>query len=409
MTDRHPLFFMMPGRSRAILLPLIFCCWICGTALTVSATESVGFSGLLQPSNVTPHFYVRGYTVEGILLSTNILTPLFSKYTGTNVSLEEIVKAASDLQSAYRDQGYPAMSVAFVPEQIYRRHRHVQCCANGDSPDCGGGRALPQFQQRPGNCLPAAGRRPETARCAGHPGCFPDAHQHGSAGGQRCNEASLSTKRWLTRLAALHLKMDELEIQASDTRVHVVSTNAGPRFEVEKYLVNGNTILPSAAIGQAITNIDGAFGTNVGFDGIETVVAELGKAYHERGYVTVAVNVPQQKLTNATVKLQVLEGRLADIKVAGNRYFSSNNVMRALPSLHTNMVLNGPIFNAELNRANANQDRQIYPVISPGPGTGHQRTHPQRQGPSAAPRQAGIRQSKFARDTGYAREHFGRL
>ena len=131
-------------------------------------------------------------------------------------------------------------------------------------------------------------------------------------------------------MAALRLKMDELEIQANDTRVHVVSTNAGPRFEVEKYLVNGNTILPSAAIGQAITNIDGAFGTNVGFDGIETVVTELGKAYHERGYVTVAVNVPQQKLTNATVKLQVLEGRLADIKVAGNRYFSSNNVMRCV-------------------------------------------------------------------------------
>ena len=189
----------------------------------------------------------------------------------------------------------------------------------------------------------------------------------------------------------------------------MVSTNAGPRFEVEKYLVNGNTILPSAAIGQAITNIDGAFGTNVSFDGIETVVTELGKAYHERGYVTVAVNVPQQKLTNATVKLQVLEGRLADIKVAGNRYFSSNNVMRALPSLHTNMVLNGPIFNAELNRANANQDRQIYPVIGPGPDARHQRTHPQRQGPPAAPRQGGIQQSKLARHTGHAREHFGRL
>ena len=65
-----------------------------------------------------------------------------------------------------------------------------------------------------------------------------------------------------------------------------------------------------------------------------------------------------------------MEGRLADIKVTGNRYFSSNNVMRALPSLHTNMVLNGPILQAELNRANANQERQIYPVIGPGPEPG---------------------------------------
>ena len=141
---------------------------------------------------------------------------------------------------------------------------------------------------------------------------------------------------------------------------------------MEKYLVSGNTILPTAALGQAITNIDGAFGTNVGFDGIEAAVTELGNAYHERGYGLVKVGVPQQKLTNATVKLQVLEGRLADIKVnwIGNRYFSSNNVMRALPSLRTNIVLNVPIFNAELNRANANQDRQIYPIIGPGPEPG---------------------------------------
>ena len=120
MTDRHPFFFMMPGRSRAVLLPLIYCCWICGTVLTVSASESASPPDTLASpaTNATPHFYVRGYTVEGIMLSTNILTPLFSKYTGTNVSLEEIVKAASDLQSAYHDQGYPAMSVAFVPEQI---------------------------------------------------------------------------------------------------------------------------------------------------------------------------------------------------------------------------------------------------------------------------------------------------
>ena len=31
-------------------------------------------------------------------------------------------------------------------------------------------------------------------------------------------------------MAAMHSKMSELEIEAKDTRVHVVSTNAGPRF-----------------------------------------------------------------------------------------------------------------------------------------------------------------------------------
>jgi hemolysin activation/secretion protein len=365
---------MMPGGGVAMFLLCLFCC---GTlARAAESTLSQNSQTSLQPANAVPHFNVRGYVVEGSpLLPTNILASTFSRYTGPNVSLDEIVKAASALQLEYYNQGYPAVSVAFVPEQItggivtFNVAQTVipqivvagECylsLSNGV-----------EIVSQPPVATPVRSRKPQVASVV--------ATNAISAG--VTNIVPLATnlvtrqatyKEMVEAMAAMHLKMAELAIQANDTRVHVVSTNAGPRFEVEKYLVNGNTILPPAAIGQAITNIDGAFGTNVSFDGIETVVTELGKAYHERGYVAVAVDVPQQKLTNATVKLQVLEGRLVDIKVAGNRYFSSNNVMRALPSLHTNMVLNGPIFNAELNRANANQDRQIYPVIGPGPEPG---------------------------------------
>jgi hemolysin activation/secretion protein len=362
---------MILARRRVILPWLICNCWICGTALTVSAADFVASPNTpVSPvANTAPHFYVRGYTVEGVMLSTNILTPVFSKYTGTNVSLGELVKAAADLQSAYRDQGYPAMSVAFVPEQITDGVVTFNVAQT----------AIPQIVVAGERYLslsngleivsqpPVVARKPSLVSSTNVISTAP-----ANARPPAINFATrrASYKEMASAMSAMRLKMDELETRAKDNRVHVVSTNTGPRFEVKKYLVDGNTILPPAAVGQAITNIDGAFGTNVGFNGVETVVSELGKAYHERGYVTVSVDVPQQKLTNATVKLEVLEGRLADIKVAGNRYFSSNNVMRALPSLHTNMVLNGPIFNTELNRANANQDRQIYPVISPGPRPG---------------------------------------
>jgi hemolysin activation/secretion protein len=368
MTGRLTPFFTTYGRSRDILLSLILGCLIWGTASSAAAAGTAS-----SPSSATTgsslYYYVRGYTVEGILLPTNILTPLFSKYTGTNVSLEQIVHAASELQSAYRDQGYPAVSVAFVPEEIRDGIVTFNVAQT----------AIPQIVVAGERCLgfsngveivsqpPAAVAKPSVVPAAAvvAPATIAAISQASNVPTRRANHAEMAEA-----MTALQLKMAELEKQAKDTRVHVVSTNAGPRFEVRKYLVDGNSILPLAALGRAITNIDGAFGTNVSFDGIQAVVTELGKAYHDRGYVTVAVNVPQQKLTNATVKLQVLEGRLADIKVIGNHYYSSNNVMRALPSLHTNMVLNGPIFSDELNRANANQNRQIYPVIGPGPGPG---------------------------------------
>src|SRR5208283_890335 len=67
----------------------------------------------------SPTANVRAYVVEGSpLLPTNTLASLFSPYTGPNVNLDQMVQAASALQLEYHKQGYPAVSVAFVPEEI---------------------------------------------------------------------------------------------------------------------------------------------------------------------------------------------------------------------------------------------------------------------------------------------------
>ncbi|MGD0743793.1 MAG: helix-turn-helix domain-containing protein [Verrucomicrobiota bacterium] len=174
--------------------------------------------------------------------------------------------------------------------------------------------------------------------------------------------------------AALFQKMAELDAQerqaAHPRTISIPRGGTGPKFDVEKYLVMGNSILPPAAIGEVFTNVPDAFGTNVTFDGIRAALTDLQMAYRERGFVTVSVGLPQQKLTNGTVKVQVTEGRLAGINVTGNRYFSDQNVMRALPNLHTNMLLNSHVLQRELDMANASRDRQIYPVIGPGPEPG---------------------------------------
>jgi hemolysin activation/secretion protein len=149
------------------------------------------------------------------------------------------------------------------------------------------------------------------------------------------------------------------------------STNTGPHFKVEKYLITGNTVLAPGQLGQILTNLPAAFGTNVSFADIRAQLGDLQMAYRERGFVTVSVALPPQKLTNAEVKIKVTEGRLSDIRVEGNKFYSTPNVLRALPSLHTNLLLNSHVFQRELDLANANRNRQIYPVIGPGlePGT----------------------------------------
>jgi hemolysin activation/secretion protein/AraC-like DNA-binding protein len=180
---------------------------------------------------------------------------------------------------------------------------------------------------------------------------------------------SADTEAMAKARAALLQKMAEPDAPEKNARIHWVpaSTNAGPRFKVERFYVAGNSLLTPGAVGDVITNVPDAFGTNVSFEDIQAALGDLQMAYRERGFVTVSVVLPPQKLTNATVKVQVTEAPLVAINVTGNRYFSTENILRALPSLHTNMMLNSHVFQRELDLANASRDRQIYPVIGPGP------------------------------------------
>ncbi|MFO1488228.1 MAG: ShlB/FhaC/HecB family hemolysin secretion/activation protein [Verrucomicrobiota bacterium] len=163
-------------------------------------------------------------------------------------------------------------------------------------------------------------------------------------------------------------------VWAADTNAPVETT-----FDVRRYQVEGNTILPPRDFAtrgdldlpprefDVLTNYTG----RIAFSRLREAVGALQLVYRDLGFATVSVTLPQQKITNGIVTLKVIEGTLADIQVQGNRHYSARNVRRALPSLETNVLINThKWFQPELDRANANPDRQIYPVVGPGPDPG---------------------------------------
>jgi hemolysin activation/secretion protein len=137
-------------------------------------------------------------------------------------------------------------------------------------------------------------------------------------------------------------------------------------FEVRGYRLDGNTVLPPEEFGM-LSNYTG----QIDFARLREGLGNLQLRYRELGFATVGITLPRQKLTNGIVRVKIVEGQLSKIVVEGNHYYSESNVRRALPSLTTNILLNTKWFQPELDQANLNRDRQIYPVISPGaePGT----------------------------------------
>jgi hemolysin activation/secretion protein len=156
------------------------------------------------------------------------------------------------------------------------------------------------------------------------------------------------------------------DLAADITNFFIAPESRKPTIDVRGYLVEGNTALPVAEF-NFLTNYIG----EVDFAHIREGLGKLQLRYRDLGFPTISVTLPQQKLTNGIVRVKVIEGKISDIVVTGNGYYSAENIRRALPSLTTNILINTKWFQPELDRANLSQDRQIYPVIAPGlePGT----------------------------------------
>jgi hemolysin activation/secretion protein len=251
-----------------------------------------------------PKFNVQNYVVNGgVALSSNTVNSILSRYTGTNVSLAELASAAADLRSAYAQAGYTNLSVAIAQDRI----------TNGVV-------TMNLFR-----------------------GLMP--------------QVLISGKRYTNTNTQLELtKIAKPAVPGN--------TNAPPGFRVQAYEITGDTLLSTNTLMSIFAK---RTGTNVTINEILQAASDLQSEYRSRGFPTVVVSLPQQTLSNGIVKIKVFEGKISDVLVVKNHFFSSNNVMRALPGLHTNTILNGTLFQAELDRANANQDRQIYPFIEPGP------------------------------------------
>jgi hemolysin activation/secretion protein/AraC-like DNA-binding protein len=144
------------------------------------------------------------------------------------------------------------------------------------------------------------------------------------------------------------------------------------KFKVDHYEVLGNTVLPSNVIARILAPYTGEV---VEISQVTNAMAVLQTEYFQRGFITVKVSVPPQQVTNRVIFFQATEGKVTAVKIQHSRYFNSNNIMAALPYVRSltpsNRVLNAKVFQAELDRANSNPDRQISPEVRPGlePGT----------------------------------------
>ena len=139
-------------------------------------------------------------------------------------------------------------------------------------------------------------------------------------------------------------------------------------FSVMEYQVSGNTLLPTVQIEEAVYRY---LGEEKSIDDVEKARTALEKAYHDSGYLTVLVDIPEQSVSSGVVELKVTEGSVEKIRVVGSHYFSLNRILSKTPELAEGNVPYFPEVQKQLVEANRTADLKVTPVLRPGstPGT----------------------------------------
>lgn len=140
-------------------------------------------------------------------------------------------------------------------------------------------------------------------------------------------------------------------------------------FDISEFRVLGNSVLPVKTVERAVYPYEGPHKT---IEDVQAARAALEKAYHDAGFGTVFVDIPEQDVGPGIVRLRVIEGRLDRVRVSGVRYFSGRKILAELPAAKKGEVPRVPALQAELTALNSqSSDRSVTPVLKAGqtPGT----------------------------------------
>lgn len=155
----------------------------------------------------------------------------------------------------------------------------------------------------------------------------------------------------------------EVASKKAENSAENATENAAPRFDVFEYLIEGNTVLDAAAIERAVYPF---LGPQRSVQDVEQARAALEKEYQEQGYLTVSVELPEQRINTGEVKLRVVEGSVEKLRVTGAQYHLPSKIREGAPSLAAGSVPQFTEVQQELAALGRQPDRRLTPLLRPG-------------------------------------------
>jgi hemolysin activation/secretion protein len=157
------------------------------------------------------------------------------------------------------------------------------------------------------------------------------------------------------------------DIKVEDSR-ELVDAGAGPKFFVREIKITGNILISTEELAPLL---DLGEGEDMTLGILTLYTNEVTAVYAVQGYFLARAFIPAQEIKNGVVMMQVVEGKLGGIEIAGNKTIASEQFTERMISLRDEEVLNESALERVLLELNSLMGVQVKSVLRPGelPGT----------------------------------------
>ncbi len=167
-------------------------------------------------------------------------------------------------------------------------------------------------------------------------------------------EKSEAQARALKKAASREEEVSEEETPAAQP--------GGKAFELKAIRITGNESIPESELQEEVSSW---IGRRLTFSDLQIISSQLKEYYRDKRFIAAYVYLPPQKVANGVVEFRVIEGRLGQVRIEGNKWFSERVLRRAL-GLNQGDVIYFQDLNEGLGDLNKNPDVKARAVLKPG-------------------------------------------
>lgn len=168
------------------------------------------------------------------------------------------------------------------------------------------------------------------------------------------------------RLAQAKQKVDVEEKETIQPKKPKKLEEAGTKVLIQQISVEGVTLVKPKTIRETVSEYGGK---ELGIKDFQAVADKITDEYRLKGYVTSFAYILPQKVEQNNLRIAVVEGKIGNVKVSGNRWFKTNLLLRYV-DLKRDDFFNYDLLRENIRRLNEHPDVNSRVVLSRGEAPG---------------------------------------